>query len=268
MEPINAHGVTLSQAIQDARREGVDLAGVSPPRDPWVKVGTTTIDGDRLTVMNMFGEHGIKWAAFRSGCVVEVDGRHLMAPGNGHGQVFDWNADTVMVPCDIVRRQSEIDAERRAAAADDECSSCGVVTHLSTHGTCSRCCDRAESPCPECGPHGNVGRVLLLESWVDCRACGSTQRHDPVISEEYPSLTSKVLQGADSGIAQSGVQNLTNALTPNPHDIIGTITEATTANLREHMAQKAKVGIGFSFPTVDEWMAYVHGQQVARGSVP
>lgn len=25
--------------------------------------------------------------------------------------------------------------------------------------------------CPECGPHGNKGRVLLLESWVDCLTC-------------------------------------------------------------------------------------------------
>lgn len=26
--------------------------------------------------------------------------------------------------------------------------------------------------CPECGPHGNRGRVMLFDSWVDCTTCG------------------------------------------------------------------------------------------------
>jgi hypothetical protein len=30
---------------------------------------------------------------------------------------------------------------------------------------------KRDEPCPECGPHGNKGRVLLLESWVDCLTC-------------------------------------------------------------------------------------------------
>ena len=25
--------------------------------------------------------------------------------------------------------------------------------------------------CPECGPHGNKGRVCLLLSWADCTMC-------------------------------------------------------------------------------------------------
>lgn len=29
----------------------------------------------------------------------------------------------------------------------------------------------AASTCPECGPHGGKGKVLLLESWVDCLTC-------------------------------------------------------------------------------------------------
>ena len=27
--------------------------------------------------------------------------------------------------------------------------------------------------CPECGSHGNRGRVCLLESWVDCLTCAA-----------------------------------------------------------------------------------------------
>jgi hypothetical protein len=29
----------------------------------------------------------------------------------------------------------------------------------------------ADRVCSECGPHGGKGRVLLLESWVDCLTC-------------------------------------------------------------------------------------------------
>lgn len=27
------------------------------------------------------------------------------------------------------------------------------------------------APCPECGPHGNRGRVCLLLTWADCTTC-------------------------------------------------------------------------------------------------
>lgn len=30
--------------------------------------------------------------------------------------------------------------------------------------------------CPECGPHGNSGKVLLLDTWVDCLTCRETKR--------------------------------------------------------------------------------------------
>lgn len=29
----------------------------------------------------------------------------------------------------------------------------------------------AREYCPECGPHGNKGRVCLLLSWADCTTC-------------------------------------------------------------------------------------------------
>lgn len=37
--------------------------------------------------------------------------------------------------------------------------------HDESRATCKR------STCPECGPHGGNGRVLLLDSWVDCLTC-------------------------------------------------------------------------------------------------
>lgn len=36
--------------------------------------------------------------------------------------------------------------------------------------------------CPECGPHGNKGRVLLLENWYDCTLCR------PTATEPAPNL--------------------------------------------------------------------------------
>lgn len=37
------------------------------------------------------------------------------------------------------------------------------------HDECRATC--RSGPCPECGPHGGKGKVLLLESWVDCLTC-------------------------------------------------------------------------------------------------
>jgi hypothetical protein len=37
--------------------------------------------------------------------------------------------------------------------------------------------------CPECGPHGNLGKIALLYSWVDCLTC-----HPPVAAGFYEPL--------------------------------------------------------------------------------
>lgn len=176
--------------------------------DPWVKVGTTTIDGNMKQVYEVLGVSPWPWlcASDTTGAINHfmraeqpwlIGGRHL----RGVGSHWDAQADTAVIHCDVVRRRSEIDAEHQRGKADGECKSCGALDCLSTHGTCSRCCDRAENPCPECGPHGNAGRVLLLESWVDCTTCRPTAaalsvefdgisslRHDPTIAETYPTM--------------------------------------------------------------------------------
>jgi hypothetical protein len=141
-------------------------AGQVAEPDPWVVVGTTTIDGTFEQVREMFGETWDNVDHMRyhlaSGDVWNIGGRSLMIKDR---EVFDGG---VLVCCDIVRRQSEIDAEQRAELA-----------------TMARKIDKEEladyfsqPTCPECGPHGNTGRVLGADIWYPCTLCAGGRPGD------------------------------------------------------------------------------------------
>ncbi len=140
----------------------LNLAEQTPKADPWVVVGTTTIDGDNDTIAAAFGfvAHYGLYGILQD---LDEDGRVLQAGGH-NVRIRERDLDPEhggVVVCDIVRRQSEIDDEALAAATDATAEAFDKVTAAM----------RAADPCPECGPHGNAGRVLLLESWVDCTTC-------------------------------------------------------------------------------------------------
>lgn len=120
-------------------------------RDPWVVVGTTTIDGPLKSILKTTSNL-LDWDEPRM-----IGGRWLRF------KRLDGPTDVTLVVCDIVRRQSEIDAEMIASVVP-VCNELAVTM-------------RAVDPCPECGPHGNSGRVLLLESWVDCTTCRPRPTH-------------------------------------------------------------------------------------------
>ncbi len=127
--------------------------------DPWVVVGTTTIDGTRAQVAATFGctPHGLGVTlAQAQGFAHPVGGRTLRVVN------YDLTDLDSVVHCDIVRRQSEIDAEHKAHI---DFVSEWAADPWRIRPTAMR------QACPECGPHGNAGRVLLLESWADCTTC-------------------------------------------------------------------------------------------------
>lgn len=175
--------------------------------DPWVKVGTTTIDGTLVDVANVLevSSWPIDWARdavaavdlfMRAEAPWLVGGRRLVAKRSHVNE----HAGTALIHCDIVRRQSEIEAERQTGAADGECRSCRKFDALSTAGTCASCCDRAENPCPECGPHGNRGEVLLASSWAKCTTCAGGKTGDlwgEVKAESFPGVKSYTLAIGD-----------------------------------------------------------------------
>lgn len=157
-------------------------------RDPWVKVGTTTIDGTFHQVREVFGETWDNVEHMRyhlaAGDVWGIGGRSLMINDR---DVFD---DVVIISCDIVRRLSECcdycdrdhltDAQRERAG---ECSSCSASIAAKMSSPAS-----VKPTCPECGPHGNRGEVLLASSWAKCTTCaggkpgdlwGEVQAHEP-----------------------------------------------------------------------------------------
>src|SRR5688572_4961781 len=86
--------------------------------DPWVTVGTTAVDGTLAELAEAFNAPACAVGAsvaglIEGGHVVEVRGRHLrptewVPPQDGAGIVL----------CDVVRRQSEIDAEDDNAIED------------------------------------------------------------------------------------------------------------------------------------------------------
>jgi hypothetical protein len=149
--------------------KGVDLDRIGkdlrvPREDPWVKVGTTTIDGDAQTIAGLFGlsVEGLSTTIaylIKDRIVVHVGGRTIM-PVSAE---FTKNCDG-FVSCDIVRRQSEIDAEKAAALVEWNRELARRAIEPMLH--------RATPICPECGPHGNNGHVLGLEEWYPCTTCG------------------------------------------------------------------------------------------------
>lgn len=166
--------------------------------DPWVKVGTTTIDGNMEQVYEVLGVSPWPWlcASDTTGAIDHfmraeqpwlIGGRHL----RGVGSHWDAQADTAVIHCDVVRRQSDLDAERKAHV--------DFVSAWATDPWRNLGRPAASSACPECGPHGGAGRVLLLESWVDCTTCrptASTPRRDPDdlshLAFDQPSRTFKI----------------------------------------------------------------------------
>jgi hypothetical protein len=128
--------------------------------DPWIVVGTTTIDGTAADVVASIGGDWLDLS--RMWEPRQIGGRWVrpVAAASLLGDTETQDAFTVM-RMEIVRRQSEIDAEAARA------KSAAFREFLDDLGP-----ERMSEPtCPECGPHGNAGRVLMLESWVDCTTC-------------------------------------------------------------------------------------------------
>jgi hypothetical protein len=133
--------------------------------DQWVVIGTTTIDGTPTHVGEAIdqavgfageerrdAEDAID-AFMRSPDPWMIGGRMLRSKG-----VRTFNGAT-MIFCDIVRRQSEIDAEQATRTEAARQHFIAIKSNL------------PKAPCPECGPHGNRGRVLLMDREVACTVC-------------------------------------------------------------------------------------------------
>ena len=187
----------------------------APAEDPWVQVGTTTIDGNLKHVYEALGVSPQPWICasdttdavdnfMRSEQPWLIGGRHL----RGVRAQWDTHGDSAVIHCDVVRRRSDLDAEMTAAISmfSDALS---VTMH-------------AKGTCPECGPHGGAGRVLLLESWVDCTTCRPQLYDGDVNGEGIPVIAdalnkaigdaraalsaSLIAEGASNEVAAKGVR--------------------------------------------------------------
>lgn len=187
---------------------------VGAKTDPWVKVGTTTIDGTLAQVKSCMEEsdpdrdvESAIDAFVRAGAANlpwMIGGRHLLALGSH----INSHAGTALIRCDIVRRQSEIEAEQQEKAA--ERLTIAVERYEALHPTI----------CPECGPHGNRGEVLLASSWAKCTTCaggktgdlwGEVKTPGPATAQEALS-SALIAEGASSEVAQAGVRAFVGAL--------------------------------------------------------
>lgn len=221
----------------------------SCPKDPWVVVGTTTIDGTLVDVANVLDVSSwpIDWARdakatidlfMRAETPWLVGGRRLVAK-RSHVNTID---ETAIIHCDIVRRQSEIETEGAAKQTvfDEEVAAMEARDY--PHGL-------PRPPCPECGPHGNRGDVLLASSWAKCTTCaggkpgdlwGEVRSHET--SAAHGALSSALIaEGASSEVAQDGVRAFIDALNKPPL-FMDTRREALAA---QH-------GQGFKVPTLSE----------------
>lgn len=146
--------------------------------DPWVKVGTTTIDGTLVDIANVLDVSSwpINWdrdavAAIDMFMRAQepwlVGGRHLVAQRSHVNE----HAGTAIIHCDIVRRQSKIEAEGAAKQAEFDREVATMEARDYPHGL-------PRPPCPECGPHGNRGEVLLASSWAKCTTCAGGKSGD------------------------------------------------------------------------------------------
>jgi hypothetical protein len=205
------------QRVAEANRKAEEASFMDARRralqekiDPWVVVGTTTVDGLISQVVERIGGNAndlMGWQEPR-----DVGGRMLV------GHEFNTTQDGIVVMrCDIVRRRSEINAEKANAAADRLMAA--VERYEQEHAT----------TCPECGPHGNAGRVLLLESWVDCTSCHHPDVVDDgvlmvapprasfnIVAEtdtaEAALSASLLAEGASAEVAQQGVRSFVDAI--------------------------------------------------------
>lgn len=151
--------------------------------DPWVKVGTTTIDGDRPQVASALGLEVLGLDAVLGYIITD---RRVLHVGGRNIIPVQWECNDYggMVHCDIVRRQSEIEAERWVASARK-----AEPHEMITPPTC-----------PECGPHGNRGEVLLASSWAKCTTCAGGKPGDlwgEVKSESFLGVKSYTLAIGD-----------------------------------------------------------------------
>lgn len=171
--------------------------------DPWVKVGTTTIDGTVMQVATML--EASAWGPPVNDDEAEahidnfvhcggpwlIGGRYLLPKGSH----INGNLGTALIRCDIVRRQSEIDAEHvsRVTAEFHKDDAYAVPV------------------CPECGPHGNRGEVLLASSWAKCTTCAGGKPGDLWGEvKENPTATALssalIADGASPEAVEAGVQ--------------------------------------------------------------
>lgn len=132
---------------------------VSPVVDPWVKVGTTTIDGLISHVVERIGGDANDLMGWRTPRL--IGGQMLV--GHEFGATQDG---MVVMRCDIVRRKSEIDAEQKARTEEARQRLLAIKANL------------RKPFCPECGPHGNRGEVLLASSWAKCTTCAGGKPGD------------------------------------------------------------------------------------------
>jgi hypothetical protein len=147
-----------------------------PNPAPWIVIGTTTLDG--LTDEQFTAATNTSLTiddVIRSGQPFPLGGRALIAKGV---RTF---SGTTMLFCDIVRRQSEIDAER---FAHEQAIVNGLMrVHMGNH------------QCPECGPHGNRGRVQLNFIEVACTVCAGGVSGDAfgVVKDDSPNPIIKAI---------------------------------------------------------------------------
>lgn len=257
----------MEHNFMELRREAIRRANEAKT-DPWVKVGTTTIDGTLEQVARMLDAYDAERAidAFmQADGPWIIGGRHLLAKGSH----INSHAGTALVRCDIVRRQSEIDAEHLAAQMKvaDERSHMMVTAFAKT--------------CPECGPHGNRGEVLLASSWAKCTTCAGGKPGDlwgEVRPSAFPGVKSYTLaigdlvfdedvevqrahdQGAAAARAARGLRGAREVAA-----LRSSLTEATVDNLRRYEALMSDFKAGITipnappsgYPTHDEHMNYL-----------
>jgi hypothetical protein len=178
------------QALAMAKNAQYGMQTAAAP-DPWIKVGTTTIDGtiQQVATALLYGQTAGDDVDNNVGWIDSMMQTSQREPWNiggqwlrAHGSHVNMSAGTAIIKCDIVRRQSEIDAET------PRCSRCGARPPSLQEFACARCGEQTAAglandvrpPCSECGPHGNAGQVLLLESWVDCGTCNPSPRREPM----------------------------------------------------------------------------------------
>jgi hypothetical protein len=212
--------------------------------DPWVVVGRTTIDGDLKSVAAMFETDDID-ELIQHESVHRIHGSYLRPTW------WESRCGVDIVCCDIVRRQSEIEAEQRAELKamarkiDDE-----------------ELADYLAKPCPECGPHGNAGRVLLLESWVDCTTCRPS-----------PEERANIVLGIDTSKADAALSNYSLTiggmtfdeveLKPRAADYGPGITIPNTPSIPMKFDPPGHKPGGFQVPGLAELAKYIETQREA-----